>query len=60
MSDAHSLVYICNPNNPTGTVCDPDDLRAFCKEVSKKKPIFIDEAYIDYTPDHDAHGGFSG
>lgn len=51
VSDEHSLVYICNPNNPTGTVCDPDELRSFCKEVSKKKPVFIDEAYIDYTSD---------
>ncbi len=51
VSSDHSLVYICNPNNPTGTVCDPDELRAFCKEVSKKKPVFIDEAYIDYTDD---------
>ncbi len=51
VSDDHSLVYICNPNNPTATVCDPDELRAFCKEVSKKKPVFVDEAYIDYTSD---------
>lgn len=51
VSDEHSLVYICNPNNPTGTSVDPDELRDFCKVVSKKKPIFIDEAYIDYTPD---------
>jgi len=51
VSEEHSMVYICNPNNPTGTSVDPDELRAFCKEVSKKKPIFIDEAYIDYTPD---------
>lgn len=45
------LVYICNPNNPTGTVLDTDKLRAFCERVSKKVPVFIDEAYIDYLPD---------
>ncbi len=55
VSDEHSMVYICNPNNPTGTVVDPDKMRSFCKEVSKKKPIFIDEAYIDYTSDPDKH-----
>ncbi len=55
VNDSHSLVYICNPNNPTGTAVDPDEMRAFCKEVSKKKPIFIDEAYIDYTPDPEKH-----
>jgi histidinol-phosphate aminotransferase len=45
------LVYICNPNNPTGTVVDADKLKAFCDRVSKKVTVFIDEAYIDYLPD---------
>lgn len=44
-----SMVYICNPNNPTGTVVDSNKLRAFCERVSKKTLVFIDEAYIDYT-----------
>jgi histidinol-phosphate aminotransferase len=43
-----SLVYICNPNNPTATVTDNAKLKAFCERVSKKTTIFIDEAYIDY------------
>lgn len=45
------LVYICNPNNPTGTVLDTAKLKAFCERVSKKVPVFVDEAYIDYLPD---------
>jgi histidinol-phosphate aminotransferase len=45
------LVYICNPNNPTGTVLETEKLRAFCERVSKKVPVFVDEAYIDYLPD---------
>ena len=49
VSDDTSLVYICNPNNPTGTALDTEQLKDFCKTVSKKKPIFIDEAYIDYA-----------
>jgi histidinol-phosphate aminotransferase len=43
-----SLVYICNPNNPTATVTDNAKLKAFCERVSKKTTIFVDEAYIDY------------
>lgn len=46
-----SLMYICNPNNPTGTVVDTAKLKAFCERVSKKVPVFVDEAYIDYLPD---------
>jgi histidinol-phosphate aminotransferase len=45
------LVYICNPNNPTGTTLDAGRLKAFCERVSKKTMVFVDEAYIDYLPD---------
>lgn len=46
-----SLIYIVNPNNPTGTVLDAAKLKAFCTRVSAKVPVFIDEAYIDYLED---------
>jgi histidinol-phosphate aminotransferase len=46
-----TLVYICNPNNPTGTVVDTAALRAFVDRVSKKTMVFVDEAYNDYLPD---------
>ncbi|HAA11065.1 MAG TPA: histidinol phosphate aminotransferase [Cytophagales bacterium] len=42
------LVYICNPNNPTGSITDAEKLRAFCKRVSAKVPVFVDEAYLDF------------
>jgi len=44
-----SLVYLCNPNNPTGLAIDGDELRAFCREVGAKVPIMIDEAYNELT-----------
>nr|WP_126969480.1 aminotransferase class I/II-fold pyridoxal phosphate-dependent enzyme [Gynurincola endophyticus] len=46
-----SLIYICNPNNPTATLLDPVKLKSFCEKVSKKVPVFIDEAYIDLVED---------
>jgi len=46
-----SLVYVCNPNNPTATVLDIEKLKAFCDRVSTKVTIFVDEAYIDYLDD---------
>ncbi|MEZ0485772.1 pyridoxal phosphate-dependent aminotransferase [Fibrella aquatica] len=42
------LVYIVNPNNPTGTILPPAELEAFCRAVAPKVPVFIDEAYIDF------------
>jgi histidinol-phosphate aminotransferase len=47
------LVYICNPNNPTGTLTPIEELRAFCKRVSAKVPVFVDEAYLELLDDHD-------
>ncbi|WP_303626717.1 histidinol-phosphate transaminase [Lacihabitans sp. CCS-44] len=41
------LVYICNPNNPTGSLTSAKELFDFCSRVSEKVPIFIDEAYLE-------------
>ena len=46
-----SAIYICNPNNPTGTKLEPAELKAFCKRVSEKTHVFVDEAYLDYQDD---------
>ena len=45
------LMYVCNPNNPTGTLLDPSALRSFCLDVSSRVPIFIDEAYTEFLTD---------
>ncbi|MCU0355630.1 MAG: aminotransferase class I/II-fold pyridoxal phosphate-dependent enzyme [Cytophagales bacterium] len=51
VNDKTSLVYICNPNNPTGIIANGPKLAAFCEAMSAKKPVFVDEAYIDYAAD---------
>lgn len=43
------MIYICNPNNPTGTICDREKLISFITEATKKAIVFVDEAYIDFT-----------
>lgn len=48
------VLYICNPNNPTGLLHSIADLRAFVDEALSRSPqvrIVIDEAYIDYVVD---------
>ena len=49
IDDDTSLVFICNPNNPTGHLLDNDRLRDFCKKVSKRATVLIDEAYNEVT-----------
>jgi histidinol-phosphate aminotransferase len=43
-----SLVFLCNPNNPTGTLLGAQQLRDFCKTVEERAVVFSDEAYYDY------------
>jgi histidinol-phosphate aminotransferase len=42
------LVFICNPNNPTGTLVDPNIVREFCMDVSQRVPVYVDEAYLEF------------
>ena len=48
------LVFLCNPNNPTGTVIPKETLIDFCLSASKETIIFSDEAYYDFiqTPNY--------
>lgn len=48
---ATALVYVCNPNNPTGTIVDGARLRAFCQVVSRRATVLVDEAYAEYVDD---------
>ncbi len=49
--DEHTkLVYVCNPNNPTGAITPAKELWDFCSKVSEKAPVFVDEAYLEFLP----------
>lgn len=43
------FVYVCNPNNPTGTICSYEKLTSFVKEATKHTMVVVDEAYLDYA-----------
>ena len=52
------LIHVCNPNNPSGSVCDKELLLSFVKEASRKAIVLVDEAYIDYS-DQDSLGSLT-
>ena len=51
VDDSVSLVYVCNPNNPTGMTLDGDKLRDFCRRVGRRATVLVDEAYNELTDD---------
>lgn len=45
------LVYVCNPNNPTGTVVHRDALVSFLERVPPTAAVVVDEAYHHFVED---------
>ena len=43
------LVYVCNPNNPTGTIVPDRELRPFVQRASESALVVVDEAYHEYV-----------
>ncbi len=42
------IIWICNPNNPTGTLLSENQLRHFLENLPKEILVVLDEAYIDF------------
>jgi len=51
-----SLVYICNPNNPTGSITARNDIESFIGKLPASTYVFLDEAYYHYA-DETVRGG---
>jgi len=45
------LVYVCNPNNPTGTIVGSKELEAFLERVPPSCVVLVDEAYHHFVED---------
>jgi histidinol-phosphate aminotransferase len=48
ITDSTSLVYVCNPNNPTGAAVSRAALERFTRSVPAHCTVIVDEAYIDF------------
>jgi histidinol-phosphate aminotransferase len=49
ITDRTRLIFLCNPNNPTGTLIDRDELDDFLAQVPSSVLVVIDEAYWEYA-----------
>jgi histidinol-phosphate aminotransferase len=48
---ATGLVYVCNPNNPTGTIVTGDEVASFAAKVPATTTVLVDEAYHHFVED---------
>ncbi len=50
------LAYVCNPNNPTGSITPKSKMRAFLEAPPKDATVLVDEAYHHYaeSPDYES------
>lgn len=56
IDDNTTIVWVCNPNNPTGNYIDLADIQAFLDKVPSDVLVVLDEAYIEYvTPQPEKH-----
>jgi len=44
------VVFLTNPNNPTGTSCAPEELLSFLESMPSQVLVVLDEAYTDFMP----------
>lgn len=49
INDKTKVIWLCNPNNPTGTVLQQKELTDFIEKVPESVLIVLDEAYIDFV-----------
>lgn len=51
ITDRTQIVWICNPNNPTGTIVSHQELERFLDRIPKHVLVVVDEAYQEYVDD---------
>lgn len=51
IDDSIALIFVCNPNNPTGTFVPHDQVASFLKKIPKGVITVFDEAYMEFADD---------
>ena len=57
VTDRTKIVWICNPNNPTGTIVSKDELKNFLDRLPSSVMVVLDEAYFEYVTDSEYPDG---
>ncbi len=52
ITDQTKIIYLANPNNPTGTIFSRHEFDEFYKHVPERCLIILDEAYYEYSRDN--------
>lgn len=52
ITDRTKIIYLANPNNPTGTIFSKREFDDFYKHVPERVLIILDEAYFEYAKDN--------
>ena len=53
------IIFICNPNNPTGTIVNEEAVDKFMKQIPDDVIVVFDEAYYDYVENKNYTSGLS-
>lgn len=53
ITDKTKLIWLCNPNNPTGTIFSDSELSSFLERVPRDIVVVYDEAYSEYAESDD-------
>jgi len=51
INEKTKIIFLCNPNNPTGTIVTREEVTSFIEKVPRDVIIVFDEAYYDYVED---------
>jgi len=52
VNDRTKIIYLANPNNPTGTIFTKEEFDAFYRKVPERVLIILDEAYFEYASEN--------
>lgn len=52
ITEKTKIIYLANPNNPTGTIFSKHEFDSFYKHVPERVLIILDEAYFEYAKDN--------